>query len=194
MKIENEKIVKATYDLYIKGDKPETEEVIERATKSNPLVYCQGEGMMLPKFEENLAGLSEGDSFDFVIASEDAYGERDEEGVLSLPKKLFFNADGDFDEERVYVGNVIPMNTTDGQIVNALVLEVTDKEVTIDLNHPFAGEDLHFVGKILEVRDAEPEELDAIRHPKCGGCHGGCHGDCNGDCNSDCQKECHKEA
>lgn len=192
MKIENEKVVKATYDLYIKGDEEGSEEVIERATAENPLVYCHGEGMMLPKFEENLAGMAEGDTFDFVLEPQDAYGERDEEGVITLPKKLFFNADGDFDDERVYEGNVIPMNTTDGQIVNALVLEVAEKEVTIDLNHPYAGEALHFVGKIIEVRAAKPEELEAIRHPHCGGCHGGCHGDCNSDCSGNCNGNCEK--
>ena len=85
---------------------------------------------------------------------------------------------GEFDDERVYEGNVIPMHTAEGQIVHAYVVEVTDKTVTIDLNHPLAGEYLHFVGKVLEVRDATAEELDQIRHPKhC--CHGG--GKCKGE-------------
>lgn len=186
MIVENQKVVKVTYDLFIKGDEPGKEEMIERATSEYPLTYCHGENMMLPKFEENLAGKGVGDEFDFIIACADAYGERDEEGVLELPKKLFFNGDGEFDAERVYVGNVIPMNTTDGQIVNALVLEITEDKVTIDLNHPYAGEDLHFKGKILEIRDADPKELEAIRHPKCGGCHG-CHGgNCNGECDGTC--------
>ena len=63
----------------------------------------------------------------------------------------------------------------------------TDETVTIDLNHPYAGEDLHFKGTILELREASPAELEAIRHPKHGCCGGGCHkgkgkkGEC-GDC------------
>jgi len=96
---------------------------------------------------------------------------------------MFFNGDGEFDEERVFVGNVIPMNTVDGQVVKAFVAEVKDETVTIDLNHPYAGADLHFVGKILSLRDVTEGELKAIRSPRhgCGGC-GGCGG---GECNPD---------
>ena len=74
-----------------------------------------------------------------------------------------------------WVGAIVPMNTTDGQIVKAQVCEITDDQVTIDLNHPYAGEDLHFKGKIIDLRDATEAELDAIRHPKHGCCGGGCH-------------------
>ena len=113
---------------------------------------------------------------------------------MDLPKKMFFNGDGEFDDERVYVGAVVPMNTVDGQIVKAQVCEISDEQVTIDLNHPYAGEDLHFKGKILSIREATPAELDAIRHPRhgcggCGGCGGGCSEDkkncnnCEGGCN-----------
>ena len=111
----------------------------------------------------------------------------------TLDKKVFFNGDGEFDTEHVFIGNIIPMRTADGQIVNAQVTEIGDKEVTIDLNHPYAGEDLHFVGEVIDLRDADPKELEAIRHPhKCGGCHGNC-GDCESDCGkgeSECGSDC----
>ena len=58
MKIENQKVVKAIYEMYVDGEEGK-EEMIEKATIKTPLVYCQGEGMMLPKFEEALAGLEE---------------------------------------------------------------------------------------------------------------------------------------
>ena len=170
MKIEKEKVVKAVYDLMVK-DENGLEEIMEKATAEAPLVYCHGEGMMLPAFESALEGKTEGESFDFVIPCKDAYGEYDEKGVMELPKRLFYNGDGEFDEERVFAGNVIPMNTMDGQVVNAFVAEVKEETVTIDLNHPYAGVDLHFVGSILEVRDATAEELEQIRNPRhC--CHG----------------------
>ena len=161
---------------------------MEKMTEEAPLVWCQGEGMMLPAFEAAMAGKEAGDAFDFVLKAEDAYGEYLEEGVMELPKKMFYNGDGEFDDERVYVGAVVPMNTVDGQIVKAQVCEITDEKVTIDLNHPFAGEDLHFKGKILELRAATEAELDAIRHPRrgCGGC-GGCNSEgkkANGECGS----------
>ena len=186
MKIENQTVVKATYELWI-ADENGKEEMYEKATEESPLVWCQGEGMMLPAFEAAMAGKAAGETFDFVLAAKDAYGEYLEEGLMELPKKMFFNGDGEFDEERVFVGAIVPMNTTDGQVVKAQVCEITDETVTIDLNHPYAGEDLHFKGTILELREASPAELEAIRHPKHGCCGGGCHkgkgkkGEC-GDC------------
>lgn len=182
MKIENQKVVKAIYEMYVDGEEGK-EEMIEKATIKTPLVYCQGEGMMLPKFEEALAGLEESDKFDFRIACEDAYGEYDEAGLMELDKHMFYNVDGEFDSDRVYVGNIIPMKTTDGQIINAQVVKVSPVKVTIDLNHPLAGENLHFIGEIVEVRDADPAELEAIRHHGCGGCYGNCDGNCDGGCN-----------
>lgn len=183
MKIENQKVVKAIYEMYVDGEEGK-EEMIEKATIKTPLVYCQGEGMMLPKFEEALADLEEGDKFDFRIACEDAYGEYDEAGLMELDKHMFYNVDGEFDSDRVYVGNIIPMKTSDGQIINAQVAKVSPIKVTIDLNHPLAGENLHFIGEIVEVRDADPAELEAIRHHGCGGCHGHCDGNCDGGCNN----------
>ncbi len=183
MVVENQKVVKATYSLFINGEDGK-EELMEQATEQAPLVWCQGEEMMLPAFEAQMAGKAEGDAFDFVLKAEEAYGEYYPEGVQELPKTMFFNGDGEFDEERVYVGAVVPMNTTDGQIVRAQVCEITNETVTIDLNHPYAGEDLHFTGKILEIRDVTEGELKAIRNPHgCGKCKGNCD-DCEKDCGS----------
>ncbi len=192
MKIENQKVVTLTYELYVNGENG-SEELMERATKQRPLIYCHGEKMMLPAFEEAIAGKEKGDSFDFHIDHTDAYGEYDETGLMELDKQLFFNGDGEFDSERVYVGNVIPMNTVDGQIINAMVVEIKEDKVTIDLNHPLAGEDLHFVGTILDIRQADEKELEAIRNPHhCGKCHGHCN-DCGSDCGGECKGECGDE-
>ena len=155
MVVEKLKVVTATYELYINGEGGK-EELMEKATEETPLVWCHGEGMMLPAFEARMEGKAEGESFDFVLEAKDAYGEYIQEGLMDLPKNMFFNGDGEFDSERVYVGAIVPM--------------------TIDLNHPYAGEDLHFKGKIISIRDVTEGELQAIRHPRhgCGGCGGGC--------------------
>ena len=189
MKIENLKVVSATYELYI-ADENGKEQIVEQSTKEAPLVWCQGEGMMLPAFEAAMAGKSAGDAFDFVLKPADAYGEYFPEGVQELPKKMFFNGDGEFDGERVFVGAVVPMNTVDGQVVKAMVCEVTDKTVTIDLNHPYAGEDLHFKGLILDIRDVTEGELKAIRNPRHGCCGGGCNKSQSCDSCNDCGDGC----
>ena len=185
MVVENLKVVKATYELYIAGEDGK-EELMEKATAETPLVWCHGEGMMLPAFEAAMNGKAAGERFDFVLKAADAYGEYLEEGVMELPKTMFFNGDGEFDEERVYVGAIVPMNTVDGQIVKAQVCEITEDKVTIDLNHPYAGEDLHFKGEILEIRDVTEGELKAIRNPHhCGKCHSKCN-NCDGEHCGDC--------
>ena len=188
MKVEAKKVVTLEYDLYVDGENGQ-EELMEKATTETPLVYCHGEGMMLPVFEKNMEGLQEGESFDFRIACQDAYGEYDDEGVLTLDKKMFFNGDGEFDSERVYVGAIVPMNTVDGQIINAQIAEITKDNVTIDLNHPLAGENLHFVGKVLNIREVTEGELKALHHRGCGSCKGSC-GDCNSDCGGNCEGNC----
>ena len=175
MKIDFHKVVKATYELYI-TDEDGKEELMEKATEETPLVWCQGEGMMLPAFEAAMSGKEEGDDADFVLKAADAYGEYIDEGLMDLPKKMFFNGDGEFDEERVYVGAIVPMNTVDGQVVKAQVCEVTEDKVTIDLNHPYAGEDLHFKVHVLELRDVTEGELRAMHHHGCGKCCGKKHG------------------
>ena len=68
------------------------------------------------------------------------------------------------------------MNTMDGQIINAQIVEITADNVTIDLNHPLAGENLHFVGKVLNIREVTEGELKALHHRGCGGGCGGCKG------------------
>ena len=192
MKVENQKVVTLEYDLYVDGENGQ-EEMMEKATAEAPLVYCHGEGMMLPAFERAMEGLAEGEAFDFRIPCEEAYGEYDTDGVLQLDKKMFYNGDGEFDSERVYVGAIVPMNTADGQVINAQIAEITKEHVTIDLNHPLAGENLHFVGKVLHIRQVTEGELKTLHHRGCGGCGGNCGGgDCGGDCkDGGCGGNCH---
>lgn len=184
MKVENQKVVTLTYEMYVAGENEGELELIEKMTTDAPLTYCHGEGMMLPAWEQQMLGREEGSEFEFTIPCADAYGEYDEEGVIELDKKLFYNGDGEFDSERVYEGAIVPMNTADGQIIKAQIAEIGDNTVTIDLNHPYAGEDLTFKGKILAIRDVTEGELKALHHRGCGGCHGGnCGGNCGeGEC------------
>ena len=182
MQISDNKVVTVTYDLFV-GD--ESEELMEQATAESPLVYCHGRGMMLPVFESNMSGKQAGDSFDFRISYADAYGEYDDEAVLQLDRSLFLDDNGQLDD-RVRQFAIVPLNTSDGQVVQAQVIEIGKDKITVDLNHPLAGENLHFVGTIVDVRDATDDELRALK----GGCCGGCKGNCNNDCESGCKGGC----
>ena len=195
MKIAKELMVSVAYKMYITADDG-TEELWEEATEKRPLIYCHGVGTMLPKFEEALEGKEHDEEFDFRIAKEDAYGEYDPAGQMTFDKKMFYNGDDEFDEDRVIEGNIIQMLTEDGQRINAQVIEVNDDTVVIDLNHPLAGEDLHFVGKVMRVRYPSIKEQNKIRRLQCGEGCGGCDEHCCGDggcCAGGCGNEEDKE-
>ncbi|MBR1928160.1 MAG: FKBP-type peptidyl-prolyl cis-trans isomerase [Paludibacteraceae bacterium] len=194
MMIKKNQIVKLVYDMYVSADEIGKETLLETTTGKHPLVYCHGVGMMLPAFEQALQDKDKDDDFDFRLKASQAYGEYDPEAVLTLDKELF-EIDGKFDDKRVYEGAIVPMTTTDGQIVRAQVVEITNEKVTIDLNHPLAGEDLHFIGKIIDIHDGSKEEIDQLLHPQCGGCGGGkcgngCGDDYQGGCEGNCQNGC----
>ena len=180
MKITNNAVVNAEYELYVDGENGELE-LMERATSEQPLNFIYGIGMMLPKFEQNLNGLETGDSFDFTISNEEAYGPYDDEAVIELERAVF-EIDGKLDEEMVFEGNVVPLMDSEGNRLQAQVVSVNDTHVTVDLNHPLAGENLHFKGKVLEVREATEEELNALLGGG-GGC--GCGGNCGDGCGDD---------
>ena len=171
MKITANKSVSAEYELFVDGEKEGELELMERATAEQPLSFIYGVGMMLPKFEENLFGLSEGETFDFTINNEDAYCPYEDENVIDLDRSIF-EIDGKLDTEVVFEGNVVPLMDNEGHRINAQVVSVTDTHVKVDLNHPLAGENLHFKGKVLEVREASEKELAALMGG--GGCGGGC--------------------
>jgi len=152
MNIQPNSVVSLTYDLYTKTDGEEV--FVEKADESNPLVFLYGVGMMLPKFEENLEGLSPGDTYDFHLIAGDAYGNKDENAVADLPLDMFKDVD------HPQIDSFIPLQDNDGNQFKARVASISDNAVTVDLNHPMAGQDLHFIGKIMEVRQATEEELD----------------------------------
>ncbi len=159
MKIESQHVVSLTYDLYVKQEDG-NEALVESATQEQPLTFLYGAGQMLPKFEEQLSTLSTGDNFDFKLSPEDAYGELNEEAVANLPKEMFEGID------MPEVGAILPLQDNQGNRFQGQVVSVVEDAVIVDLNHPMAGQELHFKGQIINVRPANPEELS----------HGHAHG------------------
>jgi FKBP-type peptidyl-prolyl cis-trans isomerase SlyD len=176
--ISKHSMVTLTYDLRIDDEQGE---VIETATQENPLQFLFGAGTMLPKFESHLAGLKAGEPFTIRLLKNDAYGDINHDAIVDLPKHVFL-MDGKFDDELVAVGNTVPMMSSNGQRLNGHVLEISDDSVKMNFNHPLAGEDLYFSGKVLEVREASEEELAQILTG--GGCGCGSHGCNDGGCGS----------
>ena len=156
MTITKDKIVTLVYQLRV-DDK--NGNIIETVEKEKPFVFLCGADLMLPKFEENLSGMKAGDNFEFILKCEDAYGLASEEAVMDLPKNIF-DVDGKTEDDLLTEGNVIPMKNDDGQKFNGVIVEVKDETVIMDFNHPLSGDDLHFTGNIIEVREATKEEIE----------------------------------
>ena len=117
-----------------------------------PLAYLHGAGNIIPGLETALEGKTSGDAFKVTVPAADAYGERDPDLVQPVPRDRF--PDG----ADIEVGSQFQAQTAAGART-ITVVEVKDGEVVIDANHPLAGQSLTFAVEVVEVRDAEPAEL-----------------------------------
>ena len=166
MEISKNKVISLTYTL--KLDHAEGE-LVEKVDKAEPLVFIYGAGMMLPKFEENLTDKVVGDSFEFTLVSTDAYGDYQLDMVVNLPLDIFM-VEGKVDYDMLKVGGILPMMDNQGNHLQGKVLGIETETVRMDFNHPMSGKTLHFTGEIVDVREANEEELS----------HGHIHSDvCN---------------
>ena len=179
------KYITVAYKLYVEQDgKPE---LVEEATVEHPFQFISGRGTTLERFENEILPLNQGDKFDFVIPCEEAYGEYMPEGVRTVSKDMF-TINGVFDNDHIYPGSIVPLQDNEGHHFYATITDVTDTEVTVDLNHPHAGKDLTFQGEVLTSRPATTEEIQGMLNMLSGeGCSCGC---CGGDCGGDCGDGC----
>jgi FKBP-type peptidyl-prolyl cis-trans isomerase SlyD len=177
MKIEKNKMVSLIYELR-EGDSGGR--IIETLNELRPLTFLYGTGRLLPHFESNISDLDTGESFTFTLASEIAYGERREEMIVEVPLSVF-ETEGEINEDICRVGNEVPMMDSEGNPLNGVINEITDTFVKMDFNHPMAGLDLFFAGKIIDVRDATDYELAGTMN-SCSGCGSDSHSGCGGNC------------
>lgn len=187
-KIQPGKYVELGYDLYEVS--PQGGQLLVHQTVAEDperIIYGVTPGVIRP-LEAALEGLSAGDEFDVTVKADEAFGPYDPEQVAHLEKDVFV-VDGKFDDEMIKKGAVVPMMTADGYRINGIVIDVTAEEVVMDFNHPLAGKDIRFKGKVTVVRDATPEELKPASG--CCGCQGGCgDGDCGEGCGDGCGDGC----
>jgi FKBP-type peptidyl-prolyl cis-trans isomerase SlyD len=136
------------YSLSLKDKTP-----IGSNVGKEPFTYIQGDNTILPGLEKALVGMKAGQKKHVELAAADAYGPYDEKARTSVPK--------DKVPEGVKVGAML--SAPGGRPVK--VLEVNDKEVVLDLNHPLAGKDIVFDVTVLKVakpeKKAAPEKSDA---------------------------------
>ncbi|MDD7247159.1 MAG: FKBP-type peptidyl-prolyl cis-trans isomerase [Prevotellaceae bacterium] len=160
----------------------------EEAPADAPFIFISGFGTTIPGFEKNIENYEKNQKFDFMLPKEEAFGERYEERVKELDKKMFF-INGKFDDRHIFVDAIITLHNEDGNRFLGRVLAINEDTVRVDLNNPLAGYDLNFVGEVIECREATNEEIQSLINSLSGGCHGGCGG-CKGGCGGDCDGEC----
>jgi FKBP-type peptidyl-prolyl cis-trans isomerase SlyD len=157
MPIAQNNVVFISYQLAFPDENGQPD-VVEIVDEKEPMVFIHGLSGLPEAFEKNLLGLNEGDTFDFSISAEDAYGNVDPNAIIQLPKSIF-QAEGQTADDILQIGNFIPMTDDQGNRMQGLVVAIEGESVTMDFNHPLAEKTLMFQGKILKIREATPEEI-----------------------------------
>lgn len=152
MIIETNKIVTLHYIL---RDGSETGNIIEDTHNSQPITFTFGVGQMIPGFESNLNGMKQGDTYAFLLAPGEAYGDNNVKSIVKIPKKNFADSEGNINASDIQIGSPVRMKNQNGQSFQGIIKEVSEDQITVDFNHPMAGRTLHFSGEILEVKEED---------------------------------------
>ncbi|MFA8449730.1 MAG: peptidylprolyl isomerase [Bacteroidales bacterium] len=181
MIIKNDTVGILTYTIKIGG--PEGE-VLEQATCELPSTMLFGHNRFLPGFEKALMGLTKGDKFDFQLNALESFGDYHKEAVINVPREVFLE-NGEERSDLLVEGKEIHMEDGEGSPLRGVVLEVTEEKVIVDFNHPLAGHELHFLGEVLDVREAVAGDYEEP-NSCCGGNHeeGSCG--CSEESDSSC--------
>jgi len=142
-------------------------EVVDSNVGQEPLEFIAGQGQIIPGLEKEVDGMEVGEEKTVHVKAEEAYGQRNEEWVEKLPRSQFEGID-------LKKGMMLYGQSPDGQTIAVIVKDFDDESVTIDYNHPLAGEDLTFDVKVVSKRDATLEELAGGEQGHGCGCGTGC--------------------
>jgi FKBP-type peptidyl-prolyl cis-trans isomerase SlyD len=127
-------------------------EEVDRSRSGNPLNFITGTDQIISGLEKEIMGMEAGDSANITVEPDDAYGPAREDLVHEIPRSQF-PADAD-----IKPGVKLQAQSPNGPIM-IIIKTVDDDTVTVDLNHPLAGQRLHFDVKIVEVREPSAQEL-----------------------------------
>ena len=110
-----------------------------------PLEFALGGGQVIAGFDNAVDGMSVGESKTVTIPPGEAYGDRHEQLVQEVPKTSLP------DDMQPAVGMQLQSQSPDGQIMNLVIAEVADESITVDANHPLAGQALTFAIGLVEI-------------------------------------------
>jgi FKBP-type peptidyl-prolyl cis-trans isomerase SlyD len=162
-------VVSIDYTLTVDG------EVVDSTKDSYPLEYIQGHSNIIPGLEKALVGLGVGETKEVFVPSAEAYGEINPEAFTDVERVQFPEG------FELIIGRSLRINTTSGQMLTARIHEIGEDMVKLDLNHPLAGQDLHFNASVVGLRAATEDEV-ATGQVGGGGCASGSCGSCGSGC------------
>ena len=147
MQIKENSVVSFHYTLTGKDG-----QVIDSSEGNQPLTYLHGVGQIVPGLENALLGKLAGDKMDVEVSAEEGYGEHHEFMVQQVPREAFQGVDD------IEPGLQFQAQTPQGAMT-VTVTAADETTVTVDGNHPLAGQPLFFAVEIVSVRDASEEEI-----------------------------------
>jgi len=141
--------------VHYKGTLPENGEVFDSSEGREPLTFLVGHKQMIPGFEEEIMGAKVGETREFTLSSDRAYGDRDNDAVMEIPREQFAQLE---QEATLETGMQLVAQMPHGPSPFTIT-SLTDDTVTADFNHALAGQSLTFSVEIVELRAASEEEL-----------------------------------
>lgn len=154
----------------------ENGEVFDTSKGRQPLEIQMGAGQLISGFESALMGMSLNESKVFTLEPEEAYGQRDDKQTYTFQRS---ELPAQMDPKE---GQTIGLTSQDGQQFPAFITKVDDTQVTVDLNHPLAGEKLTFDIKVVGISQTRTQPAGC-------GCGSGSHDSAN--CGEGCGSEGH---
>ncbi|HIG65107.1 MAG TPA: peptidylprolyl isomerase [Methyloprofundus sp.] len=128
-------------------------EKLDSSIGAEPLSYLHGAGNIIPGLESALSESSVGDKLTVTIEAADAYGERNEQQIQTVGKEMFQGID------TIEVGMQFQADSSNGPAV-VTITEIEEDNITIDGNHPLAGEQLTFDVEVMDIRPATETEME----------------------------------
>lgn len=125
-------------------------ETFDSSAGREPLEFEVGSGMVIPGFDEGVTGMEVGEKKTIQIPADEAYGPRNPEAIIEMPKDRFPP------EMTPEVGMPLMMSDQQGQQFQVTIAEIKDDTVLLDANHPLAGQDLTFDLELVEIVGGKP--------------------------------------
>lgn len=146
--VQKDVVVAMEYSLQVDGEE------IDSSKGQDPLQFLVGHGNIISGLEREMIGMKVGESKDVVIQPADGYGEYDDEAYMDVPRAEFPQ------DMPVEEGLELSVRDDQGQSRYARIDGIEGDTVTLNFNHPLAGDELHFNVKIVELREPTSEELE----------------------------------